>query len=42
MTGKSQEYEAPLSPELIINGDHDLAGNVDAVFQLILDRQKQP
>jgi len=42
MTGKSQEYEAPLNPELIVNGDQDLAGNVDAVFQLILDRQKQP
>jgi bifunctional enzyme CysN/CysC len=42
MTGKSQEYEAPLNPELIINGGENLAGNVDKLFQLILDRQKRP
>ena len=42
LTGKSQEYEAPLNPELIIDGAENLAKNVDAVLQLILDRQKQP
>ena len=42
LTGKSQEYEGPLNPELVIDGSESLAENVDAVLQLILDRQKQP
>jgi len=30
-----QEYEPPISPELILDGSHDLAENVTAIIRLL-------
>ena len=35
LTGVGQEYEPPITPELILDGSHDLAENVTAIIRLL-------